>query len=310
MKIESDLLASIEPGQVAEVDLTEAEYFTDRAALTRSSLGLLSGDPVAFHDWLEGAEFVDDSTKETRRGSNSHLAVYQPQEWLRRVGIPAIAKPPGARKKGAEDARALWSVWQTVVGLRESLVSAIPDRIDVTPQQYEEVRAISCSAWSHPIASVLLAAPGEIEKTLLWREPQTNVVVKVRLDKFSVLTGAQVYGTTLPAGPTISDLKTARDHRPEPFWRSVQKFGYLPQAALYSDVVEAWTGVRPAFYFLVVRSESPRTAMYKPTDEQLQRGRDRYFGQLQEFVFRQQSGEWRAQHEVEINPLWEPPYKR
>jgi hypothetical protein len=310
MKLEPDQLASIEPGQVVEVDLTEAEYINDRAALTRSSLGLLSDDPVAFHEWMAGAEYEDDSTKETRRGSNSHLAVYQPQEWLRRVGIPEVARPPGARKTGADEARALWSAWQTLVGIRERLVATIHDRIDVTPQQYEEVRAISCSAWAHPIASVLLASPGEVEKTLLWREPETNVVVKVRLDKFSTLSVADVYGTNMAAGPTISDLKTTRDHRPEPFWRSVQKYGYLAQAALYSDVVEAWTGIRPSFYFIAVRSAAPRTSMYQPTDEQLQLGRDRYFGQLQELVHRQQSGEWRAQHELDIVALWQPPYRR
>jgi hypothetical protein len=303
-------LCDIEPGQAMAVDWTETDYFTDRSALTRSALQMLrvdgpDYDPTAFAEWLAGGYSVD-STKETTRGTNSHVGVFQPQEWLRRAGFPVVPRPPGARKTGADDAKALWRGWQMTVAMRESMALTIPDRIDVTPTQFDEVRAISWSAWSHPEASILLAAPGDIEQTILWREPVTGVLVKVRLDKFSMLSRASVYGTDIAAGPAISDLKTARDHRPKPFWRSGEGYGYLEQAALYSDAVEAWVGTRPAFYFIVVRSENPRTAVYRPTEQQLQRGRDRYFAQLYEFIERQQTGDWRASNECGVQPYWEP----
>jgi hypothetical protein len=301
----------LELGQAIAVDWTEADYFGDRSALTRTSLGMLRSDgpdydPTAFAEWLAGVEQDDDSTKATTRGTNSHLGVFQPNEWIRRVGIPVVPRPPGARKTGAEENKALWRAWQMALAMRDKAVSTIPDRIDVTPQAFAEVAAISCSAWAHPEANVLLSAPGKIEQTILWREPNTGVLVKVRLDKFSTLTRAQVYGTALPHGPAISDLKTTRDHRPKPFWRSAESYGYLEQAALYSDATEALIGERPAFYFIAIRSEKPRTAVYMPTDEQLQRGRDRYVAQLYEFVDRQQSGDWRAPHECGVQPLWEP----
>lgn len=303
----------LEPGQAVAVEMTEEQYFHDRQALTRSALGMLradgpSFDPQAFSEWLAGGH-DDDSTASTRRGTNSHLAVYQPQEWLRRVGFPVIKRPRGALKSGAEEAMVLWRGWQLATAARDQIVSGIDDRIDVTEAQFEEIRKISVSAWSHPEASILLTAPGEIERTILWREPETGVLVKVRIDKLSRLTVAQVYGTELLAGPTISDLKTTRDHRPRPFWRSAENYGYLEQAALYSDAVEAWIGERPAFYWIAVRSDKPRTAVYWPTETQLQRGRDRYLEQLGDYLNRKQSGNWRAPHECGVNPLWEPSWQ-
>jgi hypothetical protein len=301
-------LCDLKLGQAVAVDWTEQDYFSDRSALTRSALQMLrvdgpDYDPTAFAEWLAGG-YSDDSTKETTRGTNSHVGVFQPHEWLRRAGVPLIPRPPGARKSGDKEAKALWRAWQIAIAAREAVVPS--DCIDVTPQDFDAVKAISCSTWAHPEASILLSAHGTVEQTILWREPSTGVLVKVRLDKFSTLTRAQVYGSALQAGPAISDLKTARDHRPKPFWRSGEGYGYLEQAALYSDAVEAWLGEQPNFYFIVVRSAKPRTAVYKPADEQLQRGRERYLAQLNDFLDRQQSGDWRAAHECGIQPYWEP----
>jgi hypothetical protein len=300
-------LSDLEPGQAIAVDWTEADYFGDRTALTRSSLWLLAADPTAFCEWLSGgAQNDDEPSKAMRRGTNSHLAIFEPNEWLRRVGLPEIPRPPGARKGGTIDARNLWGVWQTFIAQRERVMSTIPDRIDVTPAEYDEVRAIAINAWSHTDAAVLLGAPGKVEQTVLWREPTTGVLVKVRLDKFSTLTRSQVYGTELAAGPAISDLKTAKDHRPRPFFTSsVARLGYLEQAAIYSDATEALVGERPNFYFIVVRSGKPRTAVYTPSDEQLQRGRDSYMASLCNYLDRVQSGDWRAPHECGVQPLWD-----
>jgi hypothetical protein len=297
----------LELGQAVAVDWTEADYFGDRTALTRSSLAMLSADPPAFFEWLSGTATEDEPSKEMRRGTNSHLAIFEPKEWMRRIGVPSIPRPPGARKSGGgPDSRKLWDAWQTLIANRELVMSTIAGRIDVTPREYDDVCAISNSAWAHPAAAVLLAAPGVVEQTVLWREPETGVLVKVRLDKFSTLTRAQVYGTNLRAGPAISDLKTAKDHRPKPFYRSsVERFGYLEQAAIYSNAVEAWCGERPNFYFIVVRSGKPRTAVYTPTAEQLERGTKNYVSQLFDFLDRSESGNWHATFERDAEPLWD-----
>jgi len=75
----------------------------------------------------------------------------------------------------------------------------------------------------------------------------------------------------------IVDLKTTTDARPDAFVRSVVNFGYEVQAAFYVDVAQAIDGLKRDFYWVAVEKDAPyAVAVYKASDEMLERGRQQY----------------------------------
>jgi homoserine acetyltransferase len=75
----------------------------------------------------------------------------------------------------------------------------------------------------------------------------------------------------------IVDLKDTQDARSDAFTRSVMNFGYDVQAALYVDVAAAIDGMKRDFYWVAVEKDTPyAVAVYKASDEMLQRGREQY----------------------------------
>ena len=75
----------------------------------------------------------------------------------------------------------------------------------------------------------------------------------------------------------IVDLKTTQDGRSDAFTRSILNYGYDVQAALYVDVAAAIDGMKRDFYWVAVEKDSPyAVAVYKASDEMLQRGREQY----------------------------------
>ena len=75
----------------------------------------------------------------------------------------------------------------------------------------------------------------------------------------------------------IVDLKTCQDARSDAFTRSILNYGYDVQAALYVDVAQAIDGMKRDFYWVAVEKEAPyAVAVYKASDEMLQRGREQY----------------------------------
>ena len=75
----------------------------------------------------------------------------------------------------------------------------------------------------------------------------------------------------------IVDLKTTQDARSDAFTRSILNYGYDVQAALYVDVAAAIDGMKRDFYWIAVEKDAPyAVAVYKASDEMLQRGREQY----------------------------------
>lgn len=60
-----------------------------------------------------------------------------------------------------------------------------------------------------------------------------------------------------PFQGTIGDLKTVASADPKEFARTAYNLGYHQSAAWYQDVVEAVTGFKPRFVFLLIEKEAP-----------------------------------------------------
>lgn len=305
---------SLAPGQAIAVSWTADEYFADRTAVTRSALKLLgrNGNPRLFHRrWILGEPEDANESKAKARGTNAHLWLLETEEWICRVGIPEVKRPDGAdgKAKPGSTARALYDEWKRAVGIREEAMAKIPDRIDVTLDEFRSLQAMLQSVWANQAAATLLSAPGASEQTIIWREPTTEQLVKVRLDRLVEIRPAHVYGEDLglEVGVGVVDAKTTKDHRPSGFGRDVEKYGYLTQAALYSDAVEALLGKRPTWYFVAIKNESNwGTAVYKLDEEQIQRGRSDYRAKLLELARRRFTDDWLAECERGVHHLKVP----
>ena len=309
-------MPEIEPGEAVAVDWTAEEYFADTSALTRSSLALFAEDPEKFYRrWELGErEDAEHESKALTRGTHSHLAILEPAEWNRRVGIPEVPRPPGATGNGRKGSPELESYkrWREAAELRDQLMAALPDRIDVSLADYARIQAIAQRVWTHHEAATLLSAPGTNEQTVLWREPTTGLLVKVRIDALRDLEPELVFGSKgLVPGPAILDLKTTRNPEPWAFGRDIADHGYDDQAAIYSDAVEALIGQRPTYYIVAVRNDgNHKTVVGRIPEAAIERSRERYKARLIELLERRFTGDWSLPYETGVIEFPVPDRKR
>jgi hypothetical protein len=313
-------------GQAIIVDWTPAQYFADRTALTRSALWLLADNPAAFERHWEGGESQpDESSVSMDFGTHGHLAILEPDEWERRLGIPVPPKPV----KGKQLAKLLElaakcdiprdtllemvpannEVHASQLAMREKLVASITDRINIGLLDYFRLLCVRRSVWSHPGASAILRSPGPIlptgepvhgiEQTVIWREPTSGLLVKVRVDKLADITPeAAADVDELDAGIGVGDIKTMRHKGRRAPWmlmRSARDLGYHVQDALYRDAVQAAFPNDPVnFYFIAICNEGDfETSTWRMPEAAVEQGREFYQTKLLEICERRITYDWR-----------------
>lgn len=97
---------------------------------------------------------------------------------------------------------------------------------------------------AHPLASKLFA-DGEREVTLRWKDAETGIECKSRADYY------------VPVRRLVVDLKSTEDAREQPFRRSVEKWGYHRQDAMYRDAFAACQVPVDHFVFVAVEKTFP-----------------------------------------------------
>lgn len=98
----------------------------------------------------------------------------------------------------------------------------------------------------------------------------------------------------------LVDLKTTKDASPQGFGRACKQYGYLGQAAWYSDGYTQITGERLPFVIVAVESSAPYIVQpYRVTPDQLERGREQYLTLLGKLDYCQKTGFWGGYSEAE-----------
>jgi len=131
--------------------------------------------------------------------------------------------------------------WRTKAAKEAAAAARAAGKIPVLPKQWDEIRAMRDAVWANEDAALLLSG-GKAEQSVFWQH-ETGAMLRCRPD---------YYVPYSPIGPICIDLKTSVSADPRKFDSSASDYGYFQQQAWYEDGIEALTGTRPTFAFIVV----------------------------------------------------------
>lgn len=191
----------------------------------------------------------DEPTEAMMLGTAIHCASLEPDEFPYRYEIA----PEGITRRSA-------------IGKAFFEELAAEGKTALTSEQYDVVSGSAKSIRSQPFMRHVLALDCFIEKSMVWRDPQTGIVCKMRPDLYVEPC------RTFPTG-LIVDVKSAADASPAGFARSAYDLLYHMQAAWYVDGYKQLYGTRPMFVFVAAEKEAPfASAPYLAGDIQITLG--------------------------------------
>lgn len=149
----------------------------------------------------------------------------------------------------------------------EAFCAAKGDSQEISSADYLQAADMVRAAKSSPFVGKLLTGEGETEVPFFWKDELTGEDCKIRLDRLCWV------GET----PVIVDYKTTTDASTEGFLRSVLKYGYDFQAAMYCEGVRRMTGKDARFVFIAQEKEAPYSVnVIEPDELVIQRGYDKF----------------------------------
>ncbi len=211
--------------------LTDEQYFAPglaRATLSASGAKVLlkPGGPARFHHQRQSGNV--EIKREFDIGHAVHTLVLGSGPKLIRI-TGTGASGPDAWQNNYDKAKVA----------RARKVGAVPLR----PSDYATAHAMADAVRAHPLAGKLFIA-GKPEQTLIWRDPATGVLCRLKTDWLRA-TG-------------MVDLKTTDDASPDALSRSAYNFGYYVQDAFYRRGFRAlFPNVEPWFALVAVEKSPP-----------------------------------------------------
>ncbi|MFF4600125.1 PD-(D/E)XK nuclease-like domain-containing protein [Amycolatopsis sp. NPDC001319] len=123
-------------------------------------------------------------------------------------------------------------------------------QVPLLPDEYEQVEAMADALLADPVASrILRPDQGKTELTLVWRDVQTGVMCRARLDYLRQLADGRTF---------IVDYKTARSAEPSAIERAIYDRGYHQQLDFYTDgVLETGLAKNPVPLLVVQEKTAP-----------------------------------------------------
>lgn len=193
------------------------------------------------------------ATKSMRLGTAAHIAVLEPERFLREFCLWTERKSNGDMMPRKGDK---WRAFQ----------AANPGKMDISEAEYEQAIAMKDAIRSDRLAMKYLGH-GRPEVTIEWVDAETGILCKGRPDWLTDVDGI----------PCLTSLKTAADLDSVAFYRQCARLGYHLQDAMYADGYEVVTGKFPRVVVVAVESKPPYdvTVDIVPTDV-LEVGRSEY----------------------------------
>ncbi len=253
-------------------DLSIEDYHQG-PGISRSGLMELKRSP--YHYWykyLNPNYEPEPSTPSQILGNALHTLILEPNQFEERYFIlPEFNK---ATKEG----KARWQTIKSELGNKETLSS----------NQYQVLQAMVESFQKHELASQFLEN-AEIEQSIYWTDPDTNVLCKCRPD--------------ILRNNLICDLKTAQDGSSRSFQTAVFNYGYYIQAAMIQEALMEVKKIQiKDFLFLVIEKSAPyAVSIYQLDEPSLEQGRHEFKQLLVRYKHCLDTNDWPAYAIQEIS---------
>ncbi len=175
-----------------------------------------------------------------------------------------------------------WTGWRLLAARQWRDEQRAQGRSILTPDQVEAVKRMADALDRHPLVKNGLLQ-GEVERTIVWRDPVTGVWCKARPD-------------VLPRDTVIVDLKTCISTSRVAVERAIGDYGLHMQLAMIGMGLEAVTGRAPGnddYVLLFVEKAPPYAVRVAPVAiEAIWYGRRQIRRALDTFARCMESGEW------------------
>lgn len=253
------------------------ETYSAIKAANNSGLTLVERSPLHyFAQYIDPRREPRTETPAMKLGRAIHTAALEPHQFARRYHLEPIPEDFPGTLVSADDYRAACASLgikpPSTKAAMKTLLMATPNppvffediagQIESKFELLSEKQMEACEGIAGNVrksdAAMTLLSDGKAEEVAVWKDPETGVLCKARLDWLS------------SDRNVIVDLKSTTDARPEKFKRSIQEYGYHRQVAWYLDGVEYASGTRPGvFAFIVYESTAPYAAAYYYADQEM-----------------------------------------
>lgn len=135
----------------------------------------------------------------------------------------------------------------------------------------------------HPVAGELLGGRGASELAFVWRDVESALLCKGRVDRLGELAG----------WPFVVDVKTTRDASARAFTADVARYGYHRQLAYYREGLNVLRPAPRRVAIIAVEKEPPfAVACYELIDRALEQGEREFRAALATYRRCLESGVW------------------
>lgn len=195
----------------------------------------------------------DDSSDAMELGAMAHGALLEPGRF--RDEYARLSDCDRRTKAGK-------AAWEAVLAEGKTPVHA---------DDYDAALAIVAGIRRNRTAAKILSCPGLREASMVWRDSETGVLCKGRIDLYA-------------PGVVIGDVKTTRNASRREFSRTIAQRGYHRQGAMYIDGYKALSGEALDFTLVVAENEPPYCcAVYHLDEQAVELGRREYRDVLRRF---------------------------
>ncbi len=221
------------------IPLSNKDYHA-RPEWSHSQAEVLRESPPLFYGRYISGEYPREATPALDDGTIAHEALLNPNglDGVVKI-IPADVLNSQGHRKGAN-----WKDW----------AADHADFIHRKASEMDTIMRMIRSACDEPRAGWLLELPGPREFSIFWRDDESGLDLRARLDII-----AQVESNILlrPGDRVIlCDFKTTRSYTPYTFARDAAQYGYHRQAAWYWDAAVAF-GLDVQDFCLVTVDKTP-----------------------------------------------------
>lgn len=250
------------------------DYYNDHTRISKSGLDLINRSP-AHYKW--SIENPKEETEALIFGKLVHCLILEPENYNDKFLV--TLKIDRRTKEGKE--------------YYQNVLDNLNGRIIISEEQKEQASIMASKVLNHSLGSRLLSN-GKSEVKIYWECPITGCRFRSMIDYLN---------------DYVIDLKTTEDARPETFQRSIVKYRYDVQGAVYLDAVELSTGIRPKGFIIIAieKTEPYNVAIYLLDEIAIESGKSKYIRNA--FTYKEcfESNYWPG-YEEQVNLISLPSY--